>query len=121
MPSSPTAKRATPPEVEARLAAGILVNALIRHVEAEGGHGIVIARGDATAGALLIELRDRGEAGPLLERTLGNGGYAWRDSGPADPSERADYLARRRKSDPDLWILELDHPRARELASAILD
>ena len=92
-----------------RLAAGLLVSALIRRVEAAGGNAMVLAKGDATAGALLIQLAERGVPGPLLERTLDSrGSYAWTVAGPDDAGARADYIARRRRSDPDLWVIELD-------------
>lgn len=104
--------------MEARLAAGMLVSALIRRVEAVGGSGMVLAKGDAQAGALLIQLADRGVAGQLLERTLdAKGAYRWQSTGPADEAARADYVARRRRSDPDLWVIELDSPSA----AAIVD
>jgi hypothetical protein len=93
----------------ARLTAGFLVSALIRRAEALGGNGAVLARGDATAGALLIQLSERGIAGDLLERRLdGKGGYIWSPIGPDEEDKRADYIARRRRGDPDLWIIELD-------------
>jgi len=69
----------------------------------------VLARGDATAGALLVQLAERGIPGPLLERMLGpKGNYLWQPTGPEDDAERTDYIARRRRSDPDLWVIELD-------------
>ncbi len=93
----------------ARLAAGMLVSALIRRAEAAGGGAMVLARGDATAGALLIQLAERGVPGALVERMLdADGAYAWRPTGPDDASARADYIARRRRGDPDLWVVELD-------------
>jgi hypothetical protein len=93
----------------ARLAAGMLVAALIRRTEAAGGHAMVIARGDPTAGALLIQLAERGISGALLERTLtADGTYRWQPAGPVDPADRSAYLDRRRRSDPDLWVLEVD-------------
>lgn len=92
-----------------RLAAGMLVSALIRRVEQAGGSAMVLARGDATAGALLIQLAERGVPGPLLERRLDRDGrYLWSPTGPDDAEQRGDYLARRRRSDPDLWVIELD-------------
>lgn len=105
---------------EPRLAAGLLVSALIRRIEGEGGQAMVLAKGDATAGAILLVLADRGVVAALVERTLGVDGYTWRDSGPAEASDREDYLTRRRRSDPDLWVVELDHPRAREIALELL-
>jgi len=93
----------------ARLAAGMLVSALIRRVEQAGGSAMVLAKGDVTAGALMIQLAERGVAGPLLERRLDEKGvYRWAPTGPDDPDQRVDYLARRRRGDPDLWVIELD-------------
>jgi len=77
---------------------------------------MVLAKGDATAGAILLALADRGVDGPLIERSLGAAGYEWRETGPADPTERSVYLAERRRVDPDLWIVEIDHPEARRIA-----
>ena len=92
-----------------RLAAGMLVSALIRRAEEAGGTGMVLARGDATAGALLIQLAERGQPGPLLERRLDpQGNYRWSPTGPEADAERGDYIARRRRGDPDLWVIELD-------------
>jgi hypothetical protein len=103
-----------------RLAAGLLVSALIRRVDAAGGSGMVLARGDATAGALLIQLAERGVPGALLERTLdAKGGYAWTATGPDDAEARADYIARRRRSDPDLWVVELDVANAAGIVAEV--
>jgi hypothetical protein len=104
----------------ARLAAGLLVAALIRRVEAGGGSAAVLARGDATAGALLIQLAERGVPGDLLERRLDpQGAYRWAATGPDDPAARNDYLARRRQRDPDLWIVELDSADAARIVAEI--
>ena len=103
-----------------RLAAGMLVSALIRRAEEAGGSGMVLARGDATAGALLIQLAERGQPGPLLERRLDpTGSYRWSPTGPESDAERGDYIARRRRSDPDLWVIELDVAEGLALVEAI--
>jgi hypothetical protein len=104
----------------ARLAAGILVSAMIRRAEQLGGNGAVLAKGDATAGALLIQLADRGVPGPLLERRLDpRGDYRWSPTGPEDVEQRGDYIARRRRGDPDLWVLELDVPDGLQLVEDV--
>jgi hypothetical protein len=90
----------------------MVVSALIRRIEAAGGHAMVLAKGDPTAGALLVQLAERGIAGPLVERAPGMDGYSWREVGTGDA---AGYIARRRRSDPDLWVIELDHPDARAI------
>ncbi|HWI86339.1 MAG TPA: DUF1491 family protein [Sphingomonas sp.] len=103
-----------------RLAAGLLVSALIRRAEELGGNGMVLARGDATAGAVLVQIAERGVAGPLLERLLDRDGeYRWSPTGPESAEERSDYIARRRRSDPDLWIIELDVAEGQQLVEAV--
>lgn len=103
-----------------RLAAGMLVSALIRRAEEAGGSGMVLAKGDATAGALLIQLAERGQPGPLLERRLDpEGRYRWEPTGPDAEDERGDYIARRRRGDPDLWVIELDIADAMALVEEI--
>lgn len=109
---------------EARPASGLLVSALIRRIEAEGGSAMVIARGDAIAGAVLLLLADRGVLGRIVERVWRfDGGHGLEPVGPADFGEAGvagDYVARRRKSDPDLWVVELDHPEAERIAGEVL-
>jgi hypothetical protein len=102
--------------IEARPASGLLVTALLRRVAAIGGHGAVLSRGDATAGAILLVLTERGVTRRLMERGMTpDGNYGWMVSGPkdfGDPSALSDYIARRRRNDPDLWVVELDAPEA---------
>ncbi len=103
-----------------RLAAGMLVSALIRRAEELGGNGMVLAKGDATAGAILIQLAERGVQGDLLERRLDREGvYRWSPTGPDDVDQRGDYIARRRRGDPDLWVIELDVADAAKLVGDI--
>lgn len=108
--------------MSARLTAAVLVSALIRQTESLGGSGMVLAKGDATAGAVLIATMERGVPQGLLERSLDAAGtYRWHPVGPAgatDPAAQADYIDRRRRSDPDIWIVELD---GRGVAAAIAD
>ena len=107
-----------------RPAAGLLVSALIRRIEATGGHGAVLAKGDAEAGAILLVLAERGRVTALRERSLGHDErYVWAPTGPASPEDPvvlAEYLARRRRTDPDQWIVELDHADALSIADAML-
>ena len=95
-----------------RLTSAMLVSALIRRVQVEGGFGTVIQHGDDQAGAILLECADRGQVSQLLERVTDiDGRQHWRpaDANPsADPAAYQERLDRRRNSDPDLWIVELD-------------
>ncbi|WBO22595.1 DUF1491 family protein [Sphingomonas abietis] len=95
-----------------RLTSRIEVSALIRRMEGQGGTGIVVAKGDGEAGAILLVLTDRGVPKTLLERTLDiSGAYRWQATGPQniEVSEELDrYIQRRRGYDADLWVVELD-------------
>jgi hypothetical protein len=95
-----------------RLAARIEVSALIRRVEGQGGHGMVLAKGDPEAGAILLILADRGTPSMVLERALDvTGAYRWQRTGPQDIEGLQalnTYIQRRRGFDSDLWVVELD-------------
>ncbi len=103
-----------------RLTSQVLVSALLRRAQIEGGFGAVLAKGDPTAGAVMVILAERGARVQLLERLLQpDGSYAWRDSGQAatDDEKFAALLERRRRGDPDLWLLELDVASAERFAA----
>lgn len=104
-----------------RVAASVLASALIRKAEGEGGFGAVLARGDATAGSILVILLEKGVNPRLFERLLQpDGHYAWLESGRQrieNSSEVPEFIARRRRFDPDLWLIELDVPSAERFAA----
>jgi len=109
--------------MEPRLATSVLVSALVRRAEAEGGFAAVLARGDSTAGAVLVVLTEKGANPVVYERMLQpSGDYAWASAGPR-ASEKAEevpaLIARRRRSDPDLWVLELDIPSTERFAAGM--
>ena len=107
-----------------RLTSGVLVSALIRRTEAAGGHAMVLAKGDAGAGAVLLVLAERGVVTAMVERMPAwDGGQSWIATGPAElaePGAVVEYLTRRRRSDPDLWAVELDVAGAAALAAEVL-
>ena len=96
----------------ARLTSRFLADLLIRQTMAAGGFATVVAKGDDQTGAILIQCRDRDTVGPLLERHYGpDGEPRWDATGPQDRGDGqalVEYCARRRATDPDLWIVELD-------------
>ena len=98
--------------MSARLSASIEAAGLIRKVEAEGGFGAILRKGDPQRGSLLIVIRSRGNYVSCLERTLTlDGSYSWGTVGPAvsEADENvSQFLARRTGFDPDLWFIELD-------------
>jgi hypothetical protein len=109
--------------MEPRLATSVLVSGLIRRAEAEGGFGAVLTKGDATAGALLLILLERGQNPRLLERVLKpDGSYGWEVSAGQDPENTAEVpqlVDRRRRFDPDLWVVELDIPSAERFTAGM--
>lgn len=88
------------------------MNALIRRVNQAGGMAMVIAKGDEMAGALILITREKGRYSGILERMLTpQGRYDWAptSSQPIELEEEvSEFCARRRRSDPDIWIVELD-------------
>lgn len=98
--------------MKARLAASVVATALMRQAEAEGGFAAVLSKGDPTAGAILVILAEKGRKLRIMERILQpDGVYAWQGTAPqalANEDQLKKFLDRRRKFDPDIWVLELD-------------
>ena len=105
----------------ARLTSAMLVSALVRRVNREGGSAMILAKGDQTAGAILLLAYDRGANPRFLERGIGpEGSPALVPSGPArlaDEGEVTAYWQRRRSRDSDLWVVELDIASAERFAA----
>lgn len=96
----------------ARLDTQTLVSALIRRVGAAGGFATVLHKGDPVGGIILVQLLDRGRFGTLLERMTDlSGRQTMVACGPKHDSQDTeiyDYISKRKRSDPDLWLVELD-------------
>ena len=99
-------------EVPARLPAHIEVGGLIRRAQAEGGFATVLQRGESDAGTILILTLERGKNAALWERMPqldGSRPYSVsRRQEPEKPDEFVEFIERRRRQDPDCWIVELD-------------
>ncbi len=107
-----------------RLAARIEVSALIRRVEGEGGTAAVLARGDGDAGAILLQLAEKGRFRGFYGRSLDAAGeYRWVPTGPdiSEETQAVDgYIQRRRATDDDLWVVELDVADAERFAAQLV-
>jgi hypothetical protein len=107
--------------MEARLQSSVMVDALKRRAESIGGFAAILAKGDRDAGAILVILAERGRKLRMLERALQpDGRYAWQEVGGQtveNEQESSAFLERRRKYDPDLWIIELDIASAERFAA----
>jgi len=95
-----------------RLPAHLEATAIVRRIEAEGGFGTILAKGDPDRGSLILLVSRRGKHQACLERALAmDGSYSWRQVGPgpeAEPIALADWSQKRRKFDEDSWLIELD-------------
>jgi hypothetical protein len=107
--------------MEPRLKSSVLVNALQRRAESEGGFAAVLAKGDATSGAVLVVLAERGRKVRILERLLDRGErYVWQDTGQqalGSEEEFRKFLEKRCRFDPDVWLIELDIASAERFAA----
>lgn len=109
-----------------RLKSELRVQAWLRQCTARGLMATVARKGDVEAGALILKI-NRFAAGCEVFSGVSapDGSEAWlRASGPKAISEKdADaYVARQAKYDPDVWVLEIEDPKAQfKLDGPILD
>jgi hypothetical protein len=98
--------------MEARLKTGIWIKALIRRCDLAAIAVAVVARGDGDSGAVLIKLNGRDDGCSVLAQARGpDGELLWmRVTGvvPVAEAEADSYIARQRRRDPDLWVVEIE-------------
>jgi hypothetical protein len=98
------------------LSTDIWVAALIRRVEMGGGFAMVIRKGDARAGAVLIKLINprAGTSRLLAEATRGDGERVWmRPLRSAADGDLDAYVERAIRIDPDVWVVEVEDNHGR--------
>jgi hypothetical protein len=95
-----------------RLTTEFWVQACVKRCYLEGIAATVAHKGDPTSGTVLVKLNRCSEGCTVLsEARKPNGARAWfRGTGPAPVPEADadDYIARSRKRDPDLWVVEIE-------------
>ncbi|RXZ64690.1 DUF1491 family protein [Pelagerythrobacter rhizovicinus] len=95
-----------------RLPAHLEVAAILRLAESLGGFGTVVEKGERDSGTILLVTMFRGQAARLYERMPQlDGTRAFvlvREQSTDNPAEFSEYLARRKRQDSDIWILEAD-------------
>lgn len=98
--------------MDQRLPAHLEAAAIVRLAESLGGFAAVLAKGGRDAGTILVVTIFRGEAARLYERMPqldGNRPFVLsRQQESENPQEFLDYLERRRRQDPDIWLIEAD-------------
>lgn len=99
--------------MEARLKSGVWVSALVRQCDRQARPAVVLRKGDADSGGIVVVLRGREGLVPLVQVRDGEGRLAWlraTGEGAVDQAAADAYLARALKRDPDLWVVEVDAP-----------
>ena len=95
-----------------RLPAHLEVSAILRLAESQGGFAIILAKGERDAGTILLVTMYRGAGSTLYERMPALDGsrtfVASRAENPENPQDFSEYLARRRRQDADIWLIEVD-------------
>lgn len=100
-----------------RLATHVWIDAYRLRLDQMGIPCMVVAKGDATAGAVLVKLATLDGRAVLYQRgfDLGSGDRVWTVLTEGDEAE-CDAAARRQRGfDPDLWVLEVEDRQGRHL------
>lgn len=100
-----------------RLATGVWVSAYRARLEAKGIGVVVAAKGDPVAGAVLVKLSTMDGQARLFHRVWDPLADTRRWDLLAEGSEEEvdAAIARQRRFDPDLWVLDVEDARGRHL------
>lgn len=97
---------------EPRIKASIWISAQVRMCGLQALPAVVRRRGDPDAGSILIRLdRLNGYSVLLSQSRDAEGNRVWLMAGSSEPMPDADaenYIQRRIKTDPDIWVLEIE-------------
>lgn len=103
--------------MSARLTADFWVRAYLARLQAAHIPAYVVARGDPTAGAVLVKLATLDGQARLFQRSfdLMRGARAWVVLAEGDEAAVDDAVGRQRRMDPDLWVIEIESRAGRTL------
>lgn len=102
--------------MQPRLTAEFWVQAYLARLRLADIPAFVTARGDATAGAVIVKLNQLdGSARAFVRSYDATGARVWTPlaEGPEPDVDAA--LARQRRHDPDLWVIEVEDRQGRHL------
>ena len=100
-----------------RLTSGLWVAAYLTRLRLANIPVYVTAKGDATAGAVLVKVALLDGTARAYERRsdLATGARAWILLAEGPEREVDEMLIRQRSRDPDLWLIELEDRQGRTL------
>lgn len=103
--------------MSARLASGVWVSAYLTRLRLAEIPAYVTAKGDATAGAVVVKVALLDGTARAYERRsdLMTGARAWIVLAEGPEAEVDALVTRTRARDPDLWVIELEDRRGRTL------
>ena len=101
---------------EPRLTADFWVDAYLSRLRLADIPVFLRARGDATAGAVLVKLNTLDGNAILFQRVMtASGKREWVELAGGEDATVEDALSRQLGYDPDLWVLEVEDARGRTL------
>lgn len=98
------------------LSSDVWVAALIRRAEIAGANAVVVKRGDARAGTVIVKAYDTStrQARLFTEAFGPDGERLWIQPVQSEfESELDAYVERQRRYDPDLWVVEVEDRQGR--------
>ena len=100
----------------ARLTAEFWVRAYLARLRLANIPAFVTSRGDATAGAVIVKLNTLDGAARAFTRSYDvSGARVWTPLAEGPEAEVEAALARQRRYDPDLWVIEVEDRNGRHL------
>jgi hypothetical protein len=99
-----------------RLTAEFWVSAYLRRLALSGIAAFVTAKGDATAGAILIKQAPLDRTATLFQRSYDmDGQRVWVVLAKGTEPDVDAVIAKQRSFDPDLWVIEVEDRDGRHL------
>lgn len=101
----------------ARLTAELWVQAYLARLRVEDIPAFVVARGDATAGAVLVKQATLDGKASAHQRSFDpmTGARTWMVLAEGDEADVDAAITRQRGFDPDLWVIEVEDRAGRHL------
>jgi len=100
-----------------RLATELWVQAYLTRLRLVDIPAFIVAKGDATAGAVLVKLNPLDGSAIVYQRSLDlmSGERAWVVLAEGPESDVDSSIAKQRSFDPDLWVIEVEDRQGRHL------